>query len=210
MHTGWESRTQQFLQRGWDQAIVCRGWQEGVGLRSSRHLHCWQRQHIDFISEGMIISEQSNCDKVRCRLTSRIVHHLDGLISDHNPTIRLLENARCDALVGQMQNRSNCGGQTIWICGHDFRFETCLFWWLFVVSCVVSHTHSHTHRFMIAHCFHGILWCSCGAVGCFVDRRCFALVAFLLVLRSLHAYVAQFAFIIGLILHGVQIRIVSL
>ena len=88
----------------------------------------------------------------------------------------------------KMHCRSNCGGQMIWICGHEFRFETCLFWWLFVASCVVNHTQIHDCAL-----FSWYLAC-CGAVGCFVDRRCFALVAFLMVLRSLQSYVAKFAF----------------
>ena len=42
----------------------------------------------------MLISEVSICNKVRYKITSRIVHNFDVLISEHNPTQQPLESVR--------------------------------------------------------------------------------------------------------------------
>ena len=71
---------QQFAEEDTTQDLLVEGG-KGVCLRNSRLDFVGKAAHGS-ISEGMMISELSNCDKARCRITIRIVHHFDGLIPD--------------------------------------------------------------------------------------------------------------------------------
>ena len=75
---------------------------------------------------------------------------------------------RLESFVCKIQVCCKNVRQLIWICGHDFCvcFRPCLFWQLFATSCaeVVQHH---------ANCF-WVFSLSRNAVGCFVDRCCFA------------------------------------